>query len=122
VEFFRQAAQYGDLHVAVGSDHTVYGLKGRKPVNSEEERLFMIKAVSYVKDAFISQGSGILDFETELREMIATWCGYQRAAGQSDSVIMMRFWHTFGISVVQAKALGRPEAEALNERIYERIK
>ena len=69
VEFFRQAAQYGDLYVALGSDSTVFGLKGRKPVNSEGERLFMIKAVSYVKDAFISQGSGILDFETELREM-----------------------------------------------------
>ncbi len=69
IEFFRQAAQYGDLYVALGSDSTVFGLKGRKPVNSEGERLFMIKAVSYVKDAFISQGSGILDFETELREM-----------------------------------------------------
>jgi cytidyltransferase-like protein len=67
IEFFRQAAEYGDLYVAIGSDSTVYGLKGRKPVNSEGERLFMIKAVSYVKDAFISQGSGILDFETELR-------------------------------------------------------
>jgi len=69
VEFFRQAAQYGDLYVAIGSDKTIYGLKGRKTVNSEQERLFMVKAVSCVRDAFISQGSGILDFETELREM-----------------------------------------------------
>ena len=69
VEFFRQAAQYGDVYVAIGSDQTVYGLKGRKPVNSEGERLFMVKAVSFVKDAFISQGSGILDFEAELRAM-----------------------------------------------------
>jgi len=69
VEFFRQAAQYGDLYVAIGSDQTVYGLKGRRPVNSEQERLFMVKAVSSVKDAFISQGSGILDFEAELRSM-----------------------------------------------------
>jgi len=69
VEFFRQAAQYGDLYVAIGSDKTIYGLKGRKPVNNEQERLFMVKAVSCVRDAFISQGSGILDFETELREM-----------------------------------------------------
>jgi hypothetical protein len=29
----------------------------------------MVKAVSYVKDAFISQGSGILDFEPELRKL-----------------------------------------------------
>lgn len=69
VEFFREAAQYGDLYVAIGSDKTIYGLKGRMTVNSEQERLFMVKAVSCVHDAFISQGSGILDFETELREM-----------------------------------------------------
>ena len=70
VEFFREAAQYGDLYVAIGSDKTIYGLKGRMTVNSEQERLFMVKAVSCVHDAFISQGSGILDFETELREML----------------------------------------------------
>ena len=69
IEFFREAAQYGDVYVALGSDQTVFGLKGRTPVNSEHERLFMVKAVSYVHDAFISQGSGILDFEAELRAM-----------------------------------------------------
>ena len=69
VEFFREASQFGDVYVALGSDRTVFGLKGRTPVNSEQERMFMVKAVSYVHDAFISQGSGILDFEAELREM-----------------------------------------------------
>ncbi len=69
VEFFREAAQYGDLYVAIGSDKTIYDLKGRTPVNSEQERLFMVKAVSSVHDAFISKGSGILDFVAELREM-----------------------------------------------------
>jgi cytidyltransferase-like protein len=69
VEFFREASQYGDLYVAIGSDKTIFDLKGRMTVNSEHERLFMVKAVSSVHDAFISQGSGILDFEAELREM-----------------------------------------------------
>jgi cytidyltransferase-like protein len=69
VEFFREAAQYGDVYVALGSDKTVFDLKGRPTVNSERERLFMVKAVTWVKDAFISRGSGILDFEAELREM-----------------------------------------------------
>lgn len=69
VEFFREAAQYGDLYVALGSDKTIFDLKGRSTVNSDQERLFMVKAVSCVKDAFISHGSGILDFESELREM-----------------------------------------------------
>lgn len=70
VEFFRQAAQYGDVYVALGSDRTIFDLKGRTTFNNEQERLFMVKSVSFVKDAFISCGSGILDFETELLEMM----------------------------------------------------
>jgi cytidyltransferase-like protein len=70
VEFFREVAQYGDVYVALGSDKTVYDLKGRPTFNNEQERLFMVKSVSFVKDAFISSGSGILDFEGELREMM----------------------------------------------------
>jgi cytidyltransferase-like protein len=70
VEFFREVARYGDVYVALGSDKTIYDLKGRPTINSEQERLFMVKSVSFVKDAFISSGSGILDFEAELREMM----------------------------------------------------
>lgn len=69
VEFFREAASYGDLYVALGSDKTVYDLKGRVPINNEQERMFMVQSVSYVKEAFVSQGSGMLDFEQELREI-----------------------------------------------------
>ena len=67
VAFFKEAASYGDLYVALGSDQTLFELKGRVPVNSEQERLFMVRAVSHVKDAFISQGSGLLDFIEEFR-------------------------------------------------------
>lgn len=69
IEFFRQAAGYGDLHVAVASDRTFYDLKGHLPVNSEQERLYMVRSVSYVKDAFIAHGTGILDFAAELEEI-----------------------------------------------------
>ncbi|MBK9746423.1 MAG: adenylyltransferase/cytidyltransferase family protein [Chloroflexi bacterium] len=69
IAFFQQAAQYGDLYVALGSDATVYQLKGRLPVVSEDERLYSIKAIRYVTDAFISRGSGLLDFEAEFREL-----------------------------------------------------
>ena len=69
IAFFREAASYGDVYVAIGSDKTYYGLKGRLPVNTAEERLFMVKSVSYVKDAFVSQGMGILDYEAEQRRM-----------------------------------------------------
>jgi len=62
VEFFRQAAQYGDLYVGIGSDKTILGYKNHKTVYSEQERLFMVKSIRYVKVAFINQGDGILDF------------------------------------------------------------
>jgi cytidyltransferase-like protein len=65
IAFFKEAASYGDLYVAIGSDRTVHDLKGRPPLNSEEERLFMIQSLSYVKQAFISTGSGMLDFLNE---------------------------------------------------------
>ena len=62
VEFFRQAAEYGDLYVGIGSDKTIEGYKHHKTIYSEQERLFMVKAIRYVKDAYINAGSGILDF------------------------------------------------------------
>jgi cytidyltransferase-like protein len=69
IAFFQEAAEYGDLYVAIGSDKTVYDLKGQAPVNNEDERLFMVQSVKCVKDAFISQGSGMLDFQEEFRAL-----------------------------------------------------
>lgn len=62
VEFFRQAAEYGDLYVGIGSDKTILNYKNHKTVYSEQERLFMVKSIKYVKDAYINSGEGILDF------------------------------------------------------------
>lgn len=62
VEFFRQAAQYGDLYVGIGSDRTILHYKHHRTVYPEQERLFMVKAIRYVKDAFINDGDGVMDF------------------------------------------------------------
>ena len=62
VAFFKSASQYGDLYVGIGSDKTIQELKNRKTVYSEKERLYMVKAIRYVKDAYINPGSGYLDF------------------------------------------------------------
>ena len=62
VEFFRQAAEYGDLYVGIGSDNTILKYKNHQTVYKEQERLFMVKSIRYVKDAYINQGSGIMDF------------------------------------------------------------
>lgn len=62
VAFFKEASRYGDLYVGIGSDKTIEELKKRKTVYSEKERLYMVKAIRYVTDAFINPGSGMLDF------------------------------------------------------------
>ncbi|MFC2028937.1 adenylyltransferase/cytidyltransferase family protein [Chloroflexota bacterium] len=69
IEFIRQAAQYGDLYVALGSDRTIFNLKGRETVNDQHERLFMVRSIRGVKDAYISKGSGHLDFVEEMKEL-----------------------------------------------------
>ncbi|MBO7329826.1 MAG: adenylyltransferase/cytidyltransferase family protein [Lentisphaeria bacterium] len=69
VAFFEEAASYGDLYVGLGSDKTILGLKGRKTINPDAERLYMVKSIRYVKDAWINSGSGIMDFEKEVLEL-----------------------------------------------------
>ena len=69
VAFLKEASQYGDVHVGLGSDNTIFELKGRNTINSEEERKFMLEALSCVHSVKINRGSGILDFIDDLREL-----------------------------------------------------
>ncbi len=66
IEFFRKASKFGELYVCIGSDETIKNLKGKFPVNNQEERKFIIDSIKYVKKSIISQGSGLLDFKDEL--------------------------------------------------------
>ncbi|MDD4969997.1 MAG: adenylyltransferase/cytidyltransferase family protein [Paludibacter sp.] len=69
VAFFEEASEYGDLYVGIGSDKTINSLKARKTVNSDAERLYMVKALKVVKDAWINKGGGLLDFLEEFKQL-----------------------------------------------------
>ena len=69
IAFLKEAAEFGDLHVGLGSDKTVYDLKGRSTINSEDERLYMLEALSCVHKVKINKGSGILDFLDDMKEL-----------------------------------------------------
>ena len=69
VAFFEEAATHGDLYVGIGSDKTLLELKARRPVNNEQERLYMVKALKSVKDAWINKGSGLIDFLEEIKQL-----------------------------------------------------
>jgi cytidyltransferase-like protein len=70
VAFLNEAASYGDeLYVALGADKTVEALKGRKTIQSEQERKYMLENLRYVTRVKISRGSGFIDFLEELDEI-----------------------------------------------------
>ncbi len=69
VAFFEEAAIHGDLYVGIGSDRTIFDLKARKTIHTDRERLYMVKALRVVKDAWINSGSGILDFVEEVKRL-----------------------------------------------------
>jgi len=69
VAFFEEAASYGELYVGIGSDATIYELKNRRTVIPEQERLYMVKALRCVHDAWINTGHGIMDFAQQVEEL-----------------------------------------------------
>lgn len=69
IAFFKSAAQYGKVHACLGQDENIKLLKGKAPYFSQEERKYMVGAVRYVEKACIASGSGMLDFEPDMKEL-----------------------------------------------------
>lgn len=69
IAFLEEAARYGDLFVSVGSDQTYFDLRGRLPINNEQERLYIVRSLGCVKQAFVSHGTGVLDFIEEFIQL-----------------------------------------------------
>lgn len=69
IAFFKTASAYGDLYVSLGKDENLFRLKGKKPFFSEEERLYMVRSIRYVHEAFLASGTGMLDFEPDMRRL-----------------------------------------------------
>ena len=116
VEFFRQASQFGELYVGIGSDQTILGYKHHKTFYPEQERLFMVKSIRYVKDAFINKGDGIMDFIPTV-DMVKPDVFVVNAEGGSET--KRKFCEERGIEYVE---LQRTPAEGLTARSSTDIK
>lgn len=110
VEFFKQASQYGDLYVGIGSDATVLHYKNHKTLYPEQERLFMVKSIRYVKDAFINEGDGVMDFVPNV-ERLKPDCFVVNADGSNEQ--KKAFCEARGIEYI---VLERTPAEGLEAR------
>jgi cytidyltransferase-like protein len=70
VRFFEEVSTHGDLYVVVGHDANIRLLKGQgHPLQSQDERRYMVGAVRYVTQALVSSGNGWLDAEPEIQRI-----------------------------------------------------
>jgi len=69
IAFLEEAAQYGELYIGLGSDKTIRDLKGRDTINSEEERVYILNALSCVHKASVNKGSGLMDFLEDMKTL-----------------------------------------------------
>mmetsp|Transcript_33918 Transcript_33918/g.41767 ORF Transcript_33918/g.41767 Transcript_33918/m.41767 type:complete len:181 (+) Transcript_33918:51-593(+) len=67
IKFFEEASKYGNLYVRLGTDKNIELLKHHKPMFPENERLYMVKNIKYVYNAELSAGTGVYDFEEDMR-------------------------------------------------------
>ena len=67
VRFFEEVSAFGDLFVIVGHDQNIKLLKGEDhPLYPQDERLYWVQSIRFVKQALVSSGHGWLDAEPEL--------------------------------------------------------
>jgi cytidyltransferase-like protein len=69
IAFLSEAARLGELHVAVGSDANVEQLKGALPTFAQDERVYMLRSLACVADAFVAGGRGMVDFAPDLERL-----------------------------------------------------
>jgi cytidyltransferase-like protein len=70
VRFFEEASAYGDLYVVAGNDANVRNLKGEgHPLQTQEERRYMVGSIRFVRQALVSSGWGWLDALPEIDKL-----------------------------------------------------
>lgn len=60
IEFLREASKLGRVYVSVARDSNSEKIKGRKPINDENQRLEVIKSIRYVYEAFLGDEKDFL--------------------------------------------------------------
>lgn len=87
------------------------------PAEDVGHRLKMAGAPEIAVRGAVARHRERQEAQSELRDAMAQWAGYQSAAGQDLGQIMKRFYSYYGMDVVTAKALGRRLAEELTEKL-----
>ncbi|MEM0174412.1 MAG: DUF357 domain-containing protein, partial [Sulfolobaceae archaeon] len=60
IEFLKEASKLGRVYAVVARDINVKKMKGREPINNEEQRLEIVKSIRYVYQAILGDPNDIL--------------------------------------------------------------
>ncbi len=69
VAFLKEAQKLGNVYACIGNDENVYQLKGRYPITPQDERKYMLEALSAVTEVRVNKGMGIIDYLAEMDEI-----------------------------------------------------
>jgi hypothetical protein len=118
----RTAPKYVDGDLCELSPETLAQMRGEVAVVDEDpnELMARMRYAGASEVAWRSAGkrsAARRDMQTTLRETIAWFAHVQNIKGRSQSESYRRFYHAFGIDVLSAQALGKPEATTLVKKI-----
>jgi len=106
VRFFEEISELGELYVVVGHDANIRALKGSgHPMFNEQQRLYMVQSIRYVKQAMISTGDGWLDAEPEIERIKPDMYVVNE---DGDKQIKKNYCQQHGIEYVVLKRLPKP--------------
>lgn len=81
------------------------------------EPIIPLNATPAIEGAVKKRWKERQEAQTQLRDNIAKWAGVHRDAGETDSMIMRRFYFRFGVDINTAQTLNKKDAEGLTSRI-----
>ena len=105
--------------LALMDDETMARLRGEMPATVEDysREIFATGLPGRFAGRHVKLHKERLGALDALRDAMAVWAGPYHAAGESDTEIQRRFWHTFGVDVFTAQTLDRADAEKLLDRL-----
>ena len=119
IRFFEEASRYGNLYVSIASTKTILGLKKRKPITTEKERLYHIRSIKYVFEAFVSKGSGMMNF---LKDFVRIKPDYFVVNNDGDKTEKREICQKYGVKYVVLKRMPKKGLPArCSTKLYESI-
>jgi hypothetical protein len=83
------------------------------------ERMAYAGAPQVAINSYVKQHTVRQHYQQTLRECIGWWAAYQQHMGRDDHESYRRFYHSFGVDIMTAQSLGKPEAikiiDAIND-------